>query len=154
MSKLYVEKQVDVNASARRVWAILTEKESTIEWASEFSLGGPRLHLESNWDYGSPVLWKDQEGAVIVEGTVTAIEPGILLRYTVFNAEGPRPQASPEDGITFKLTERDGRTRVWVSQGDFSSMPEGAKYRNMSEEIWDRALARIKRLAERPVSSH
>lgn len=154
MSKLYVEKQVDVNASARRVWGILTEKEMTGEWASEFSPGGPRLQLESDWDYGSPVLWKDQKGAVIVEGAVTAIEPYTLLRYSVFNAEGPRPQVSPEDGITFKLTERDGRTRLWVSQGDFSSMSEGAKYRNMSAEIWDRALARIKRLAERPVSSH
>ena len=56
------------------------------------------------------------------------------------------------DGITYKLTERGGKTILWVSQGDFSTMPDGLRYTELSEAIWERALARIKRLAERGIS--
>jgi hypothetical protein len=72
-----------------------------------------------------------------------------MLRFTAFDVRGPGPPASAEDGITYKLTERDGKTRLWVSQGDFSTSADGAKYRHLSAEIWDRVLAKVKRLAER-----
>jgi uncharacterized protein YndB with AHSA1/START domain len=148
MSRLFVDESVEIDASAQRVWAVLTSPEHTREWASEFSAGGPEMHIESDWTLGSAVLWKDRKGRVIVEGNVRAIEPNGLLRYTVFDLQGPRHAAGPDDGITFKLTERGGKTVLWVSQGDFSLVPEGAKYRDLTEEIWARALVRIKRLAE------
>ena len=149
MSRLYVDRSIEINASAQRVWDVLTVREHTVEWASEFSPGGPRLYIESDWSMGSPVLWKDKQGRMIVEGDVTAVEMHGLLRFTVFDARGPRPVVAPEDGITYKLTERDGRTVLWVSHGDFSTMADGATYRQLSEEIWERALARVKWLAEK-----
>ena len=148
MPKLFVEKSVEINASARRVWDVLTSRATTAEWASEFTAGGPALHIESDWLIGSPVLWKDQKEHVIVEGVVTAAQPYALLRFTVFDVRGERSPVSPEDGITYKLTEREGKTVLWISQGDFSTMIDGGKYRDLSEDIWDRALTRIKRLSE------
>ena len=148
MPKLFAEKSIEIHASARRVWDALTSRQSTGEWASEFTAGGPALQIESDWLVGSPVLWKDQKGNIVVEGDVTAVEPYALLRFTVFDVLDDRARASPEDGITYKLTEREGKTVLWVSQGDFSTMVDGAKYRDLSEDIWDRALVRIKRLAE------
>jgi uncharacterized protein YndB with AHSA1/START domain len=150
MAKLFVDKSIEVNASLQRVWDVLTQREHTAEWASEFSAGGPGLYIESGWDLGSPVLWKDKKGRVVVEGVVTALERHSLLRFTVFDVREKPPQAALEDGITFKLTERDGRTTLWVSQGDFAHMSDGEQYRDLSAEIWDRALARVKRLAEHP----
>jgi uncharacterized protein YndB with AHSA1/START domain len=152
MSKLFVDKSIEIHASAQRVWDVLTVREQTAGWASEFSGGGPALFIESDWAVGSPVLWKDKKGHVIVEGNVTASEPHALLRFTVFDVRGPRPPASPEDGITYKLTERDGKTVLWISQGDFSTMTDGATFQALSSEIWDRALAKIKWLAEGPAS--
>jgi uncharacterized protein YndB with AHSA1/START domain len=152
MSKMFVDRSIEINSSTRRVWDVLTSPESTEEWASEFSAGGPRLHLESDWAIGSTVLWKDKKGHVVVEGNVTLAEPPTLLRFTAFDARGRRPPVSPDDSITYKLTERDGRTVLWVSQGDFSSMPDGEAYRALSEEIWERALARVKWVAERTAS--
>ena len=46
----------------------------TSKWAHEFSWG-TEFHIESDWKPGSLVLWKDQDGNMIVEGNVTAVEP-------------------------------------------------------------------------------
>ena len=57
-----------------------------------------------------------------------------------------------EDGVIkgthAKLTERDGMTTLWVSQGDFSNLRDGTRQRDLADATWARALARIKRLAE------
>jgi uncharacterized protein YndB with AHSA1/START domain len=149
MSKLFVDLSIEINAPASRVWDALTRRQYTDQWAPEFSSGGPRFHVESDWNLDSPVLWKDPRGNVVVEGKVTARDLHKLLRFSVFDIRGERPNAAPEDGITYKLTERNGRTRLWVSQGDFSSMSKGEKYRNLSAQIWDRVLITVKRLAEK-----
>ncbi len=86
-----------------------------------------------------------------MEGNVTRLEPEKLLRFTVFDARSSeRPAATEEDGITFELLPHAVQTLPHVTQGDFSAMTDGEKYRQMSEEVWDRVLPRIKRLAEEP----
>jgi uncharacterized protein YndB with AHSA1/START domain len=150
MSKLFVDRSIEINASAQRVWDVLTLPQYTVEWASEFSGGGPKVHIESEWNIGSAVLWKDDKGLVIAKGIVTALEAHALLRFTVFDMEAARPSVSPEGGIAYKLTERGGKTRFWVSQGDFSGTTDGARYRDLSAEVWERALAKVKWLAEGP----
>jgi uncharacterized protein YndB with AHSA1/START domain len=144
---------IEIHAPASRVWAALTRPQFTDHWAPEFSTGGPPFHIESDWDMGSPVLWKDPAGKLVVEGTVTALDHQKLLRYTVFDIRAERPAVTPEDGITFKLTERSGRTRLWVSQGDFSVLADGEKYRDLSARVWDRVLLKVKNLAEMPMSA-
>jgi uncharacterized protein YndB with AHSA1/START domain len=149
MKSLFVDLSVEINAPASRVWEALTQRQYTDHWAPEFSSGGPALHIESTWGLDDPVLWKDAHGNLVVEGQVTALIPQKLLRFTVFDVRGPEPEVTSEDGITYKLTERDGKTRLWVSQGDFSSMDEGEKYRGLSAQVWDRVLLRVKRFAEK-----
>ena len=65
MPKLFVEKTIEINAPASKVWDVLTNPEHTGEWAPEFS-GGTEFRIESNWKLGSPVLWRGQDGNVIV----------------------------------------------------------------------------------------
>jgi uncharacterized protein YndB with AHSA1/START domain len=153
MSKLFVDKSIEIAATASRVWDVLTLPDLTSQWAPEFSGGASRFRIESDWELGSPVRWKNEHGEVLVEGNVTAVDLHRLLRFTVFDVRGEEPPVSPEDGITYKLTERDGRTRLWVSQGDFSAMSEGAKFRDLTAQIWDRVLPKVKRLAERQPTS-
>ena len=148
MSKLFVDQSIAINAPAEKVWEILTEREYTAKWAPEFSGGSP-FHIESDWKFGSPVLWKDSEYKTIVEGNVTALEPPKLLRFTVFDTRSERPRVTAEDGITCQLSEENGKTRLRVLQGNFSVMPDGEKYRDMSVEIWKRVLRKVKELAER-----
>jgi uncharacterized protein YndB with AHSA1/START domain len=148
MSKLFVDKSIEINAPVSKVWDVLTGREYTAQWASEFSGGSP-LHIESDWKLGSPAQWKDSEGKTIVEGNVTALEPKKLLRFTVFDVRSQKPPVTEEDGITYQLSEEEGKSTLHVLQGDFSAMAEGEKYRGMSAEIWDRVLPKVKELAER-----
>ena len=148
MPKLFVDKTIEINAPASKVWDVLTNREHTSQWAPEFSGGAP-FHIESDWKPGSAVLWKDQNGNVIVEGNVTALEPNKFLRFTVFDVRGEKPPVTDEDGITYELTEQNGKTLLRISQGDFSTMAEGEKYRDLSAEIWDRVLLKVKALAEK-----
>lgn len=148
MSNLFVDKSAEINAPISKVWEVLTERDLTSQWAPEFSGGSP-FHIESDWKLGSPVSWKDAEGRTIVEGNVTALEPQRLLRFTVFDVRSERPPITEKDGITYELSEQDGQTRLHVLQGDFAARPDGEKYRDMSGEIWDRVLSRVKELVER-----
>ena len=148
MSKLFVDKSIEINAPISKVWEILTAPAYTAQWAPEFNGESP-FRLESDWRLGSPVFWKDQAGKTIVEGNVTALEPGKLLRFTVFDVRSERPPVTEEDGITFHFSQKDGKTMLQVLQGDFSNMPEGEKFRDMSAEIWDHVLLKVKGLAER-----
>jgi uncharacterized protein YndB with AHSA1/START domain len=148
MAKLFVNKTIEIDAPIVHVWDVLTIREMTGKWASEFTGGAP-FYIESEWKMGSPVLWKDQNGAVIVEGTVTALELYTLLRFTVFDVRSEKPAVTDEDGITYRLSEQGGNTTLQVRQGDFSGMVEGEKFHRMSEEVWERVLPKVKELAER-----
>jgi uncharacterized protein YndB with AHSA1/START domain len=147
MSKLLVDKSIEIDAPASKVWEVLTARSYTSNWAPEFNGGSPFL-VESAWMPGSPVVWKDTEDRIIVEGNVTALDPPKLLRFTVFDVRSERPPVKEEDGITYELTEKTGKTRLHILQGDFSAMPEGEKYRDLSAEIWDPVLSKVKELVE------
>ncbi len=149
MKKLFVDKTIEINAPAAKVWDALTERESTDLWAQEFSSGGPKFHIESTWELGSHVLWKGEDGTVIVEGNVTALEQNKLLRFTVFDVRSDeRPTVTEEDGITFQLSVKNGQTTLHILQGDFSAMTDGKIYRDASAEIWDKVLPKVKEIAE------
>jgi len=148
MSKLFVDKSIEIDAPASKVWEVLTARGDTSNWAPEFSGGSPFL-IESDWKPDSPVVWKDADDKTIVEGNVTALDPPKLLRFTVFDVRSERPPVKEEDGITYELSEKDGKTSLHVLQGDFSAIPDGEKYRDLSAEIWDRVLLKVKELAER-----
>ena len=148
-NKLFVDKTMEIDAPASKVWDVITISEYNRQWALEFSSGGPQFYLESTWELGSPVLWKGQDGTVIVEGNVTAVQQYRLLRFTVFDVRSPeRPPVTEEDGITFKLSEENGKTMLHILQGDFSAMTDGEKYRDASADIWDKVLPRVKEMAE------
>lgn len=149
MANLYVDKKIKIEAPAEKVWEALVSRARTDVWALEFGgEGGPLLHIESDWQLGSPVLWKDEDGTLVVEGTVTALKPYTMMRYTVFDVHSERPEVGPEDGITYELLEHDGGTILHVRQGDFGALKGGAKLRDASMQTWDRVLSRIKMLAE------
>jgi len=148
MSKLFVDQSIEINAPVSKVWDVLTKPDYTAEWAPEFNGGSP-FHIESDWKLNSPVHWKDSDGKTIVEGNVTALGLGKLLRFTVFDVRSERPPVTEEDGITYQLSEQDGKTMLHILQGDFSVMPEGEKFRDMSAEIWGHVLLKVKGLAER-----
>jgi uncharacterized protein YndB with AHSA1/START domain len=152
MEKLFVEKSIEINAEAKSIWKVLIQPEYTKEW---IEIGwGKGTSLSSDWNYGSEVLWKNSGGDVIVNGKVTSLNPYKLLRFTVRDVSSAgKFSLSDEDGITYELIERNGFTTFMVRQGDFSVMKEGEKYRDKTDEIWNKVMPKVKELAEADQSS-
>ncbi len=147
MATLFVRKTLVIHALTSKVWDVLTKPEYTSKWIIHFS---PKIVLlESTWKKGSPVLWKEKNGKVDVQGMVTAMKPQSLLRFTVAPADSQVDVTySEDDGITFKLEGRKGYTHLSVTQGDFAKVPEHAKYADLTSRVWDHVLPIVQQLAE------
>jgi uncharacterized protein YndB with AHSA1/START domain len=150
MTKLFVEKSTEINAPASKVWAILTKPEFTREWAGMFGATGP---IDSDWQLGSQVLWKNAAGKVYVYGKVVALEPNKLLQFTVRSV---KPELQPISGSdkdditqTYVLLEQDGNTSLSIEHGDFSMLANGEKIGPGAMTVWDKVLPKIKELAEK-----
>lgn len=151
MPKLFVSKSIEINASANKIWEVLTKRQYSDKYSTEFSDGDSGLYIDTTWQLGSPVLWKDQSDILKVKGQVTAIQPNSLLRFSVADVASPEVSlSSDKDGISYRLIESGGKTKLSVSQGDFSVIPESQKYYEATLAIWDRVLPKIKKLAESP----
>lgn len=146
MPTLFADKTIGIDAPASAVWEVLTKPDEANRWARDFA----SMTIESDWTMGSPVLWKKDDGTTAVEGTVTALKPNELLRFTVADTSNPeRAMMSEGDGITFELREQNGKTTLRVLHGDFSVLKDGETYRDMTSQMWGRALPKLKERAER-----
>jgi uncharacterized protein YndB with AHSA1/START domain len=148
MQELFVNQTIEIMADPAAVWDVLTSPEFTQQWATAFT--GQDTELVSDWKVGSTVDWKSiPDGKVYVTGSVTAVEPEWLLRFTVFDVSVERPQdVSSKDGITFTLFQHNGNTLLTVAQGDFANIPDGEKYHHATAANWAKAMPKIKELAE------
>jgi uncharacterized protein YndB with AHSA1/START domain len=148
MKELFVNQTIEIKADPAAVWDVLTSPEFSQQWATAFT--GQPTELVSDWRIGSTVDWKTiPEGKVYVTGSVTAVEPEWLLRFTVFDVSVERPKdVSSKDGITFTLFQHSGNTLLTVAQGDFANIPDGETYHRATAANWARAMPSIKELAE------
>ena len=145
MGKLFIDKTIEIDAPAAKVWEVITNPGINSQWVAEFS---PGMQLVSDWQLGSRVLWNEANGKTVVEGNVTKIEPGKFQRFTVFDVELGRTPVTDEDGMTFELVEKDGKTKLFLLHGDFATLAEAQKYYDMTLEAWNKILPKIKELAE------
>jgi uncharacterized protein YndB with AHSA1/START domain len=150
MTKLVVEKSIDIAAPPSKVWAVLTKPEFTKEWATMFGAAGP---IESDWSPGSRVAWRNAEGKVYVQGKVMDVETDRCLRFTVrdVNRDMQPVSGREEDDITQTYTLRDenGRTRLATAHGDFSKLANGAQLFPRVDAFWNELLPKLKELSER-----
>jgi uncharacterized protein YndB with AHSA1/START domain len=128
---------------------VLTRPEFTQQWAGKFGAAGP---IDSDWQLGSQVLWKNADGKVYVSGNVIALEPNKLLRFTVRDI---RPELQPISGLekdditqTYALVGQGGHPLLSSAHGDFSKLAGGEKIYPLASAVWDELLPQIKELAE------
>jgi uncharacterized protein YndB with AHSA1/START domain len=137
MKELTVEKSIEINAPAAKVWEVLTNPALNRQWIEQFWPGFGAL--ESDWQPGSVMRWKTAAGEIDLEGQVLAIEPGKMLRYSF---------TMPEDIVTLRLEERNGQTVLSVTHGDFSQKPDAEECYAGALAGWAMNLPNIKKLAE------
>jgi uncharacterized protein YndB with AHSA1/START domain len=150
MANLFVEKSIEIEAPATTVWTILTGPKFTEQWSGFFGARGP---IETDWNPGSRVLWKNAAHEVYVSGTVMAAEKNKLLRFTVraIKSEMQPISGLAEDDITqtYALVEHARRTTLSIAHGDFSKLRDGENIQPGAAAVWDGVLPKIKELAER-----
>ncbi|MBC7903033.1 MAG: SRPBCC domain-containing protein [Gemmatimonadaceae bacterium] len=141
-----IKKTIDIAAGADKIWPVLTEDQFNQQWFAEFSNG---TKAESDWKQGSRIEFKDESGSGI-GGKIEQLVPNeyLSIGYDSILKDGKPDTDSPwADAVVgmhenYRLTSKGGNTELYIE----SDMDE-ENFDKMSAS-WDRALAKIKTLAE------
>ena len=145
---LEVKNSILINAPAEKIWDALVNPEQT----KKYMFG---CETVSDWKAGSSLLWRaEYEGnlMVFVKGTIIAIEPFSLLKYTVTDPNAKWADI-PENylNVSYILTPEKQGTLLTVVQDGFENAAEGLKrYEDVSNngEGWNPILVQIKSIVE------
>lgn len=146
MENTKIRKSVSFKASKEKLWEVLQQDKYTRAWYAAFYEGA---HAVTDWKLGSKVIFKDPEGNGMI-GRIAESRPGELLtvEYTGLLDKNREDYESQVARLVkggkeiYRLAEKDGVTRLDV-EADMS--PD--MYEDMSR-AWDKALAKMKELAE------
>jgi len=147
-NKLTITNTILINAPFMKVWDALTNPMQT----KKYMFG---CETVSDWKVGSPLLWRGSyqgQEMVFVKGTIAEIIPGKFLAYTTIDPNSAMADI-PENylTVTYDLKEQDGDTLLTVTQGDYSTVADGAKRFEDSYNDgigWSPILEQIKKLVE------
>ncbi len=141
MPKYFIEKSILISASVDKVWDILTSAESVHEWSQCF---GVAVHPETDWNMGSVIIWKDDNGKIRARGIVTAHEGHQLLRIAFEDAVSVvYPILPGKYSETYRLLEDGNHTFLSFYGGEVSKEDQAHH-----APLWDKALKEMKKLAE------
>jgi uncharacterized protein YndB with AHSA1/START domain len=133
MSKLFVERSIEINAPASKVWQVFTDPAITRQMEGEYV---------SDWKVGSTFGWKALDGKMLTNGTILQIEPDKVLKRNLLN-----PVATIISVITYQLREENRRTMLHASE-NFTNPINDKEYAD-AVEGWDAALIALKEVAEK-----
>jgi uncharacterized protein YndB with AHSA1/START domain len=142
VEKYFIEYTLELPASTARIWDVITNKELIKEWAIAFA---PGTYVETDWQPGHVVVWKAGDHGIGAKGVVVANEPEKSLRISYYDDERKEPPAPPDKYTeSYKLVQQDGKTTLYITCG-----PLEEKYASVHGPMWEKAVAKIKALAER-----
>lgn len=148
MEKLHFS--ITVNAPREKVWNTMLSKETYKKWANTFMEGS---YYEGDWKEGSKMLFLGPDESGTVGGMVSRIKENrryeyVSIEHLGFVQNGKEDTSSEEvkkwsgalENYTFKENKR--HTEVLVD------MDSSEEYKEMFEEMWPKALKKIKMLSE------
>jgi len=133
MSKRSVQRSIEINAPASKVWQVFTDPAVTRQIGGEYV---------SDWKVGSSFGWKGLDGKMITNGTILKIEPENLLQHNLFNSVG-----SVNSVITYEFSEKNGVTTLYARE-DFTQPVIDKEYADAAKG-WEAALLSVKETAEK-----
>jgi uncharacterized protein YndB with AHSA1/START domain len=134
-------KTVTIHATRAAVWSALTNPEKV-----KLYMHG--TEMSTDWKEGSPISWKGEWKGRSYEdkGTVLAVEPQKLLKYTHWSPMGGS-EDKPENyhTVTYELGGEDGKTTLTLIQDNNASQEEADK---MASDNWGPVLNGLKETVE------
>ncbi len=141
VEKDVIRRGITINADREKVWEILLDKDAVKSWIAAFGEG---THVDTTWQKGAEVLWKDKEGNVGAKGIVAENITGRLLKVAFFDEiETKKDTPLGEYYESFTLTTVGGKTQLKTEAG---LLP--LKHVKIHAPLWDKAIENIKTLAE------
>jgi uncharacterized protein YndB with AHSA1/START domain len=143
-----IDKSIEIDAPAATVWEVLTDKGQFLEWTKVFNPGGASI-MEGEFAPDAGVSFKDQDGTGL-KGKVVDFTPAqsIRIEYVAEYFQGVESSDASREGSwigsaeAYSVTEHEGRSTLHIHQ----TLP--ASDVSHFDQAWDRALDRIKELAE------
>ena len=140
---------IEINASAQKVWQVLWSGLTYRKWTSVFQAGS---YAVSDWTKGSKTQFLTPEG----DGMYSVIEECRIFEYMAFEHLGviknfeelpENDEANTWSGAmeTYSLNETNGRTTL------VANMDAEEQYVDFFSQFFPKALAIVKDLAEHPV---
>lgn len=139
--KLISKSSIDINASSPNIWEALVKSEI----AKEYFFGA---EIVTDWKIGSPITFKGEFNGNKYEekGVLLNVEPNAQLQYSHWSNFDGLPDESENYRIwTFDIIEKAGTTKLSITEDNIPT----EKQKNRSDEFWNEALLKIKRLVEK-----
>ena len=138
-------KTVTIHATRAEVWSALTNPEKVKQYMHG-------TEMSTDWKEGSPISWKGEWKGRSYEdkGTVLAVEPQKLLKYTHWSPMGGS-EDKPENyhTVTYELAGDDDKTTLTLTQDNNATREEAEK---MAKDNWGPVLQGLKETAEKQAS--
>lgn len=134
MENALIEKSVEVNASAAKVWSVFTNPAVTRKMGGEYV---------SDWKVGGSFGWKGQDGNMYTNGEIIRIKPEVLLQHKLFDLSNRNHLLSV---ITYVFEDRKGKTILSASEE--LNYPVTEQQLQDIAEGWDYALNAVREIAE------
>lgn len=141
-----IVKQIEIAAPPESVWRVLFNNELNKQWFNCFSAG---TFADTDWQQGSRVTFTDESKCGIA-GYILISKPHteLIIEFDGLILNGVTDTTS-DDARNYKgaqekyhLTEKGGHTVLTIS----SDM--GEDYYDQMDDAWDKALVKIKSMAE------
>lgn len=127
-----------IAATPEAVWRALTSAEFTRQYFHHTA-------VESDFREGSPVLFRNPDGSVAVEGKVLAAEEPHYLAFTWHVRYDPELETERPSRVCFEIDAMEGMTRLTVIHDEFE---QGSKVYERIREGWAPILCSLKSLLE------
>lgn len=144
---MMIKKEVQFNSAKEKIWDLLTNPVMT----KEYMFG---CEVISDWKVGSPILWRGQtedgKEIIYVKGNIIEFEKGSKVTFTMFDPN-MKLDDIPENylNLTYELEEKDNKTILKLSQGNFASVADGKKRYEESLKGWEMIIPIMKQITER-----
>lgn len=139
-NKLIAESSISVDATPTQVWKALT----TPKLIKKYLMG---TDVSSDWKEGSTITYAGEyEGKKYHDkGIIKKILPEKELQSTYWSSlSGKADQPDNYNLVTYKMTKRDNKTVITLSQDNISTEKE----KQHSAENWKMVLKKLKEVVE------
>lgn len=131
MYEPFIKTKITIQAPVDKVWEILVKEQYTQQWINEFSGGNV---VTEDWQLNSNIAMTDDDGTILIEGTITEFEPNRRLKIEFEHSDYTEELALSEKGNHTLLSSHAG--------------PVDPDKHEQHVEVWEKGLNKIKVLSE------